>query len=58
MSNVKIFKVEQSHARSITSGIKEYMCKVIRGRLKSLAMSKALISLRKGVICNFLAQWF
>ena len=58
ISMVKFFKVERSHARSMTIGIKEDLRGVISGRFKSLATSIALISQRKGVICNFLANDF
>ena len=58
ISIVKIFKVERSHARSMTIGIKEDLSSVISGRFKSSATSKALISQREGVIYNFLANDF
>ena len=58
LSTVKKIKVERSHARNITNGTEWDRHKVIRGRFKSSATSKALNSLRKGIICNFLAQWF
>ena len=58
LSTAKFFKVEQSHTRNITDGTEWDPPRVIRGRLESSATSKSLISLCKGVICNFLAQWF
>ena len=58
LSKAKNFKLERSHARNITNGTEWGRSRVIRGRLESSATSKALISLRKGVICNFLVLWF
>ena len=58
LSTLKKIKVERSHARNITNGTEWDWHRVIGGRLKSSPTSKALNSLRKSIICNFLAQWF
>ena len=54
----KFFEVGRVYARSISNRIKGHATGVIKGKLTSLAASKALISLRGGFIWDFLTRRF